>query len=309
MTVSNSSNVAKSNGDSRTGLISAIDALAARGGISRDRAITAWYAVNMLGIDEDDAIDAASVDGHEDAGCDFIFVDEEQETVFVLQGYVAERIDKAASIKKWNALVAAVANIKDPISFHHSGRKDIYEKLSEIDTEDFAIVLGLVTLAMKSDQIARQWETTVRSKTYGDNVSFFYEFQDSLYDKYLVAQAASRNVKEDTLTFNGAVASLKGEFGQAIVGTVSASELARLHEQYKNQLFEGNVRLFIGERKGGINEKIIETATNRAGEFWALNNGITIVADSFEGLTVVNCGRLVPVKLYYRVKYKYFLCE
>lgn len=271
--------------DSRKELISAIDGLARRGGISRERAVAAWYATTLLGIDEDDAIDAASVDGPEDAGCDFIFIDDDQETIYVLQGYVSDRSERSAGIKKWNALVAAVANIKDPISFKHSGRADIYERLTEVDTEDYSLVLGLVTLAAKSDQIARQKETTVRSKTYGSNVSFFYEFQDTLYDKYLVAKAASRNVPEDTLTFNGSVAELKGEFGQAIVGSVLASELDRLHKEYENRLFEGNVRLFVGQRKGGINEKIVETAENRPGDFWALNNGITIVADSFEALT------------------------
>jgi hypothetical protein len=78
------------------------------------------------------------------------------------------------------------------------------------------------------------------------------------------------------------VAEVKGDFGNAIVGAVRASELARLHRDYPEQLFEGNVRLFIGERKGGINERIIDTAQSRPGEFWALNNGITIVADSFD---------------------------
>jgi hypothetical protein len=271
--------------DHRSELLSAIDALARRGGITRDRAISAWYAITLLGIDEDDAIDAASVDGPEDAGCDFIFIDDEQETIYVMQGYVSDRPEKSAQLKKWNALVAAIANIKDPISFLHSGRSDIHERLTEVDTEDYSIVFGLVTLAAKSDQIARQLETTIRSKSYGHNVSFFYEYQDTLHDKYLVAKASGRNVPEDTLSFNGTVADLKGEFGQAIVGTVAASELARLHKKYENRLFEGNVRLFIGQRKGGINEKIIDTATNRSGEFWALNNGITIVAESFEGLS------------------------
>ena len=271
--------------NSRKELILAIDVLAGRGGITRDRAIAAWYATTMLGIDEDDAIDAASVDGPEDAGCDFIYIDDEQETIYVLQGYVSENPDKCASLKKWNALVAALANVRDPISFHHSGRVDIYERLSDVDAEDYSIVFGLITLAAKSDQISRQYEATARSKTYGHNVSFFYEYQDTLYDQYLVAKAASRNVPEDTLSFNGCVANLKGEFGQAIIGTVSAGELSRLHTKYGNHLFEGNIRLFMGERKGGINEKIIDTATNRPGEFWALNNGITIVAETFEGLS------------------------
>lgn len=274
-----------SGNEARKEMISAIDVLAKRGGITRDRAIAAWYATIMFGIDEDEAVDAASVDGPEDAGCDFIYIDEEQETMYVLQGYVSDRPEKAVSVRKWNALTAALANVRDPISFHHSGRGDIYERLSEVDTENFNVVFGLITLAAKSDQVARQCETTARAQTYGKGVTFFYEHQDTIYDKYLVARAAGRNVPNDTLSFNGGVVDLRGAFGQAIVGTVSASELARLHRKYQNQLFEGNVRLFIGQRKGGINERIIDTASNRSGEFWALNNGITIVADSFEGLT------------------------
>jgi hypothetical protein len=270
--------------ESRKELISAIDSLAQRGGMTRDKAITAWYATTLLGIDEDDAIDAASVDGPEDAGCDFIFIDEDQEMIYVLQGYVSDRPDRSAGLKKWNALVAAISSIKDPISFKHAGRSDIYEKLTEVETQDFSLVFGLVTLATKSDQIARQRESTIRSKTYGPNTTFFYEHQDTLYDKYLVAKATRRNVPEDTLSFNGPVAELRGDFGQAIVGSVYASELERLHKKYLNHLFEGNVRLFIGQRKGGINEKIVETAESRPGDFWALNNGITIVADSLEEL-------------------------
>ncbi len=271
--------------ESRKELFAAIDAIASRGGISRDKAITAWYATTLLGIDEDEAIDAASADGPEDNGCDFIYVDHEQEAVYVLQGYVSDRPERAAGIKKWNALVAAVSSIKDPLSFKHAGRHDIYETLQDLDLQNYAQIFGLVTLAAKSDQIARQLESTVRSKTYGPGTSFFYEHQDALYDKYLIAKTADRTVTEDTLTFSSRLSEIKGDFGQAIIGSVAASEFARWYIKYSNQLFEGNVRLFIGQRKGGINEKIIETAATRPGEFWALNNGITIVAESFEGVT------------------------
>lgn len=271
--------------DPRKELLTAIDGLARRGGISRDKAITAWYATTLLGVDEDDAIDAASVDGPEDGGCDFIYIDDDQESIYVLQGYVADRSERAAGLKKWNSLVGAVANIKDPISFKLAGRVDVYDRLKDSDVSAYTLVFGLVSLAAKSDQIARQRESATRSKAYGSDITFFYEHQESLYDKYLIARAADRTVPEDSITFSGSVAELRGEFGQAIVGTVTASELARLHQKHKNQLFEGNVRLFIGERKGGINEKMVETAGARPGDFWALNNGITIVANSFEGTT------------------------
>ncbi|MGY2293747.1 AIPR family protein [Pseudomonas sp. SDO528_S397] len=222
------------------------------------------------------------MDGPEDAGCDLIYIDDDQQTIYVLQGYVSERSDKSAGLKKWNALVGAVASVRDPIMFQYAGRKDIFERLTEGDTEGYSLVFGLVTLAAKSDIISRNREATVRSRGYGSDVSFLYEYQDTLYDKYLVVQAADRNVPQDNLQFNGNVAELRGEFGYSIVGSVYAKELFRLYEKYENQLFEGNVRLFIGQRKGGINEKIVETAEGRPGDFWALNNGITIVADSFE---------------------------
>ena len=268
--------------DPRKDMLTAIDAVAKRGGISRDRAITAWYAATLLGIDEDEAIDAASVDGPEDGGADFIYIDHDQEVIYVLQGYVSDRPDRSAGIKKWNALTGVVANINDPISFKHGGRHDIYETLSDVDTSGYSQMFTLVSLAARSDQIARQVETTTRSRVYGSGVGFHYEYQETLYDKFVIARAADRNVAKDTLKFASGVAEVKGSFGQAIVGAVEASELVRLHEKYTNQLFEGNVRLFIGERKGGINEKIIETAHARPGDFWALNNGITIVADSFD---------------------------
>jgi hypothetical protein len=150
--------------DPRKDLLTAIDALARRGGISRDRAITAWYATTLLGIDEDDAIDAASVDGPEDGGCDFIFIDDDQESIYVLQGYVSDRPERSAGIKKWNALLAAISSVKDPVSFRHAGRDDIFERLTEGTTEGYSLVLGLITLAAKSDQIARHLESTVRAK-------------------------------------------------------------------------------------------------------------------------------------------------
>ncbi|WP_205853105.1 hypothetical protein [Polaromonas sp. AER18D-145] len=268
MATRNSPDDSKQTAESRKELFAAIDAIASRGGITRDRAITAWYATTLLGIDEDEAIDAASADGPEDNGCDFIYVDHDQEAIYVLQGYVSDRPERAAGIKKWNALVAAVASVKDPVSFKHAGRLDIYETLKDLDLQNYAQVFGLVTLAAKSDQIARQLESTVRSKTYGPGASFFYEHQDALYDKYLIAKTADRTVTEDTLTFSTRLSEIKGDFGQAIIGSVAASEFARWYLKYSNQLFEGNVRLFIGQRKGGINEKIIETASTRPGEFW-----------------------------------------
>lgn len=273
------------NADSRKELLSAVDGFAKRGGITRDKALAAWYATTFLGVDEDEAIDAASVDGPGDNGCDFIYVDYEQAQVIVLQGYVSDRAERATPVKKWNVLTAALGNIKDPESFKHGGRADIYERLQEVAIDECSLLFGVISLSTTNAEISRHVEATRRSKAYGSNTYFIYEAQESLHEQFLVAKAAGRSVDADTIKFSTNVIDIKGEFGQAVVGSVKASELSRLYDKHKNRLFEGNVRLFVGQRKGGINEKMIETAETKPGIFWALNNGVTIVAESYESIT------------------------
>lgn len=55
--------------------------------------------------------------------------------------------------------------------------------------------------------------------------------------------------------------------------------------EFRSHLTEGNVRFFLGEDKK-INNAIIESAKdfNKAQNFWAMNNGLTIIGDSIEPL-------------------------
>jgi hypothetical protein len=53
-------------------ITASVEELARRAGTSADQAFAAWYAINFLDVDEDDALDAASVDGGEDQGIDFL---------------------------------------------------------------------------------------------------------------------------------------------------------------------------------------------------------------------------------------------
>ncbi|GJE57171.1 AIPR family protein [Methylobacterium thuringiense] len=77
---------------------------------------------------------------------------------------------------------------------------------------------------------------------------------------------------------------------------MSAQELQRLHKEHNDELFAGNIRLFLGARKGGINEQIIKTAKEEPGSFWALNNGITIVADTVDLLDKQQDGSTLRLK-------------
>lgn len=72
-------------------------------------------------------------------------------------------------------------------------------------------------------------------------------------------------------------------------GFVNGNELLRClidtEGNFKSHLTEGNVRFFLGEDKK-INSSIIDTAldSTKASNFWAMNNGLTIIGDAIVAL-------------------------
>lgn len=70
-----------------------------------------------------------------------------------------------------------------------------------------------------------------------------------------------------------------------VIGNDLINSLLDEEKIFKSHLTEGNVRYFLGEDKK-INNSIIETAKNQKGaeNFWAMNNGLTIIGDSIEPL-------------------------
>lgn len=80
------------------------------------------------------------------------------------------------------------------------------------------------------------------------------------------------------------VISENGPGWQAYVVSLNGGILHDLYDKHKNALFSANLRDFLGARKvsGNVNNRIKETAENNPGEFFILNNGITVVTKKAE---------------------------
>ncbi|MCI2263815.1 AIPR family protein [Xanthomonas indica] len=262
-------------------ILESIDALSNRGGISRQRAFAAWYAIQFFEIDEDDALESAAADGGNDQGIDIVFADHRLEEMVVIQAHCPENLEKKTPKAKWDALVSSLPYIRNHGNLVKAGRPDLAEQIKQIKSQNpgFKISAGLITLGAHSDAIKKSLIAHKADSSYKD-VSFFYLNQDDIHTRYQSLIDAELGIPEDTLEFSGGHFEDEGEYGRSWVGSISSSELQRLHSSHENRLFAGNVRLYLGSRKGGINEQIIKTAENSPGNFWALNNGITIVADS-----------------------------
>jgi hypothetical protein len=264
-------------------ILSSIDELAKRGQITRSRAYAAWFAINFFSLDEDEALEAAAADGGNDQGIDLAFVNDTSEEIVVLQAHCPENLDKKTPKNKWDAVVSSMPFIKDPASLAKSGRPDLAEALQAMkdDHPEHTIEIGLISLGLKSQEIVDS-VTAHQNAAKNEGIDFFYLGQEDLEARYKALLNSEGGITEDTLKFSGNYIVDHGEYGRAWIGSVGADELQRLYKQHNDELFAGNIRLFLGARKGGINEQIINTAKEEPGVFWALNNGITIVADTVE---------------------------
>ncbi len=262
-------------------IIDSIDELAHRGSLTRSRAFAAWFAITFFDVEEDDALESAAADGGNDQGIDIVFADVSSEEIVILQAHCPENFSKITPKGKWDAVVAAIPYIKDPKLIASAGRPDLAEQLQALQKANptYSYTVGLITLGKKSDQIDRSVIAHGADPAF-KGFNFFHYAQDGIISKYQSLINAEAGIPEDTLQFSGNYFEDSGDYGRAWVGSVSASELKRLHSVHQDKLFAGNIRLFLGARKGGINEQIIKTAQTSPGNFWALNNGITIVADS-----------------------------
>lgn len=266
-----------------TDILGSIDELAKRGRITRSRAFAAWFAINFFSLDEDEALEAAAADGGNDQGIDLAFVDDTSGEIVILQAHCPENITKKTKKEKWDAVVSAAPFVKNPHELEKVGRPDLAETLAAMKEAhpDYTIEMGLISLGLKSQEIV---DSVTAHQNAESSWDYFYLAQEDLVAKYRALVASEAGIPEDTLAFASGHFEDNGDYGRAWVGSIDAKELQRLHKQYNDELFAGNIRLFLGARKGGINEQIIKTAQESPGSFWALNNGITIVADTVEPL-------------------------
>ncbi|UEP52081.1 AIPR family protein [Burkholderia ambifaria] len=264
-----------------TDILESVNELSQRAGITVHRAFTAWYAINMHDLDEDDALGSAAMDGGNDQGIDLVFADDSTRTIYVVQGHCGENHEKITSKAKWSDVLAAIPFFEETDSLRDVGRHELADQIDAVKTENagYAVAFGLLSLGKKNSAINKVVDAARKSKTF-NKYQYFYLAQAEIREQYNALLESERGITEDQLAFSGDIIDDSGDYGRAWIGNVSATELIRLHRTYSNQLFAGNVRLFLGSRKGGINEQIIKTATETPGLFWALNNGVSIIADT-----------------------------
>jgi len=248
-----------------------------------------WYAIEALDLDQDQAYEAVVYDHGNDKSIDLFYIDDEYERIVIGQGKYQKNGRYLAKSGEFLELIHTTDWLNDPNALERDGRPDLAAAARDyIDAirRGFSVEYVYVYMGPYKKDV-EDAATLFNSSEVGNlpaksarvvDISLLEHVHDEYIDK-------ATRIASENLVFNSAEAfEQTGSFGKALVASISGSELKRLYETYGYALFDRNVRLFLGARKGSVNAGIRDTlnSTKDRKNFWAYNNGITIICDRYD---------------------------
>lgn len=257
--------------------------------LSEGKAFGLWYAIDGLELEEDEAYEAVSFDGGNDKDIDLFYIDQEAERVLVGQLKFNSKGQYKGKKNELLALIHTTDWLKDPQSLERDGRSDIAAAAKEyLDAigRGFSVEYIYVYCGLPSkdiDDTARQFNVTEAGNVPSRSCRVVH--LTNLISEHKERISQSTRIRKAALNYTSAKSfEEKGGFGKAFVTTLTGTQLRDLYLEYGDRLFDRNVRLFLGARKGGVNAGIRDTIDSiyDRPNFWAYNNGVTIICDSYE---------------------------
>jgi len=121
---------------------------------------------------------------------------------------------------------------------------------------------------------------------FRDRIQMHFHDIDDIVNLFQANLQSVNPLSSETLSFeltkNQFFLRQHGSF-PALVLSIKGCDLSLLYAKYGDRLFERNIRLFRGTRKGSINAEMVNTILdkNERRKFWYYNNGISFVCSDF----------------------------
>ena len=243
------------------------------------------------------------VEGGQDKQIDVVTIEEvlEEATVYIIQSKNVDSFSSNALIQMRNGLnwlfkrqqsdLQTLSNtrFRDKIHEYRSTQRSVAPS-------NIRIVVSFVTHGLTSD-ISEEFKQEAKGimNEYNNGTFESFEFRawgcDELVEQINSAEKKDKKIDADiTVRYDANNPSLIKFFSPGLKGMVcsaSGNEIARIVNADKaGYVFDSNIRKFLGSR-GAVNADIRNTCTSSEDSrlFWFLNNGITIVCDSFDPVT------------------------
>lgn len=239
-------------------------------------------------IEEPDAEALAGIaltEGGNDKKIDLIYLDKEARRVVFAQGYMARKKNDSAPANKASDLNTACAwLISGNLSSVPPKLREIVEDCrsaigaGDIDFIDLLYVHNLPN----SINVARELQTVedhLRATLANEKILIKSHELGSARLEHLFAAQDSHIAVIDDIPFPSVIGiTQSGATWTAGVATISGEWVSNLYARYGDELYSANYRGFLGaDGRKRVNKGIRETVERAPTDFWAFNNGITIL--------------------------------
>jgi hypothetical protein len=236
----------------------------------------------------------AITDGTDDKKCDIIFIDTDNDFAVLAQCYLCTTPKSSAPANKASDLNTAVNwllqreidSLPDRIRFSAQDLRNaiLEQKISKLhiwyvhnlpDSQNVRDELATVEATAKAALLHQFANSNLDIKALEVGSNTLTEWYHDTQSPILVND-------DFTLPISGGF-QIEGPAWRAYVTSIPLDFLRKTYIKYGTKLFSANVRDYLGSRSSdsNINNGIKRTAENDASDFWAYNNGLTILVNSF----------------------------
>jgi hypothetical protein len=244
-------------------------------------ALIMWFGENYLSLDSDETKERTVNDKHAE-GVDAILIDQINYNLLFIQAKTVENFGNTMNNFSENDVKSTLGGIKFLLQSDYKGKitpelENLVDEYHELDrTGDYKTTI--LFLILKKVPVDDKFIKGFLQDFPKIEINF-YDF-DRLFDFYVNRYLTMRAAPPGRISFEVLTNLLaKNTPNKSRVFTCKGKELAKIYNDYRERIFQQNVRYSLGLRSKSINRQILETAIDntRNAEFWYFNNGITIV--------------------------------
>jgi len=271
----------------------------------------AWYVYNILQQDKNQTKDAIT-DGADDKQIDAIVIDDDKQTVYILQGkFLSGGTMDAEPLRE---VLASWLQLKDLVNLQTIANVKLQSKLSEVAQafeDEYEVCFELITTAKLSDAANNDLEVFQRKladMSDGEDFDATLSLVDSdeLLRRYEIALVADNPQINYTIDLSESqFLNIQIAGTDVIIAAVPLKEAVKIKGIKDGSLFQKNVRQSLGS-SNAVNKKIKETILKgKHSDFFFFHNGITAICNrmvldgntlQLSGLSVVNgCQSLTTI--------------
>jgi hypothetical protein len=265
-----------------------VSGLAKKFNLKESKAFLVWLGKLAFDLDDDEGYESVIVDGPNDKSIDLFWVDDFANRVIVAQGTYSKSADRKLKDNAVEALLGSLDWLNQPETLEQEGKPELAQAARaylEAMEKEYSTELWFVYCGPKNENIDQ------RIRVYNANPEnqqrrrscrhCDLDLLDSLFLEY---RGEGRRVEVATFEIEPNPIQVAGGYGRGLVSTIKGKELVSLYSKFGDELFARNVRLWLGAKKGSVNAGILETLADgtERGNFWAYNNGVTMICDSFQ---------------------------